>query len=80
MKPTKSVKKIAKKFKVSPKKVEKQEEMGEVVEKEHTKSKPTAEKIAKHHLAERPDYYTMLRKAEKSKVKISGREDYKRYK
>ena len=80
MEPVKSIKKLSKDKKVSPKFLKKQEEMGENVEKEHTNSHGKAEKIAKQHLNERPDYYNMLKKAEKSKVVISGKEDYKRYK
>jgi hypothetical protein len=37
--------------------------MGTKVEMEHTKSKEEAEKIAKEHLAEHPDYYSRLKKA-----------------
>lgn len=37
--------------------------MGTKVEMEHTKSKERAEKIAKEHLAEHPDYYSRLKKA-----------------
>lgn len=37
--------------------------MGTKVEMEHTKSKEEAEKIAKEHLAEHPDYYSRLKSA-----------------
>lgn len=37
--------------------------MGTKVEMEHTDSKEEAEKIAKEHLAEHPDYYSRLKKA-----------------
>lgn len=37
--------------------------MGTKVEMEHTTSKEEAEKIAKEHLAEHPDYYSRLKKA-----------------
>lgn len=37
--------------------------MGIKVEMEHTKSKEKAEKIAKEHLAEHPDYYSRLKSA-----------------
>jgi len=37
--------------------------MGVEVEMEHTKSKEKAEKIAKEHLAEHPDYYSRLKSA-----------------
>ena len=39
------------------------------VEMEHTTDKELAEKIAKHHLAEFPDYYTRLLKMEKEAEK-----------
>jgi len=42
----------------------KQLEMGIAVEMEHTNNKSIAETIAKHHLAEVPDYYTKLKKVE----------------
>lgn len=38
--------------------------MGIEVEMEHTTSRKIAEKIAKDHLAEIPDYYTRLAKME----------------
>ncbi len=37
--------------------------MGIKVEQEHTTNKKIAETIAKHHLAEDPEYYTKLKKA-----------------
>ena len=37
--------------------------MGTKVEMEHTKSREKAEKIAKEHLSEHPDYYSRLKKA-----------------
>lgn len=80
MKPIKPVSKLAKKAKVATTVIKKQVDMGKKVEKEHTHSTKKAEKIAKQHIDERPDYYTMLKKAEKSPVKISGKEDWKRYK
>lgn len=61
----KSLKQIAKKHKVSLKTVEKQLAMGIKVEKEHTKSKKVASKIAADHLVEDPHYYTKLKKMEK---------------
>ena len=39
--------------------------IGTRIEMEHTKSKKVAEKIAKDHLREYPDYYTALVKMEK---------------
>lgn len=38
--------------------------MGVKVEMEHTKSKTLAKRIASHHLAEIPNYYTLLRRME----------------
>lgn len=40
-------------------------EMGIKVEMEHTTNKKLAERIAKDHLSEIPDYYTRLKKMEK---------------
>ena len=37
---------------------------GITVEKEHTDNEKIAEIIAKHHLAENPEYYTKLKKME----------------
>ena len=39
--------------------------MGIKIEKEHTTDSKIAERIAKDHLAEIPDYYTRLKKMEK---------------
>ena len=63
---SKSVTDIAKMHDVSPKVIKKQLKMGTEVEKEHTKKAKKAKQIAKDHLVERPRYYTMLQKAEKS--------------
>ena len=40
--------------------------IGTEMEMEHTKSKKRAETIAKHHLIKYPNYYTSLKKMEKS--------------
>jgi len=40
--------------------------MGIEIEKEHTDDPAIAEKIARDHLAEMPDYYTKLKEMEKS--------------
>ena len=45
---------------------QKQVKMGIQVEKEHTNDPAIAEKIAKHHLAEDPKYYTKLKKMERN--------------
>jgi hypothetical protein len=79
MEPVEPVKKLAKKGKAPVKFVKKQVKMGKKVEKEHTDSSKKAEKIAKQHVYERPDYYSQLKKMEKKPVRISGREDYKKY-
>lgn len=53
--------------------------MGTKVEMEHTKSKEKAEKIAKEHLAEHPNYYSKLKKAglaEELKGHMSFAEDF----
>ena len=44
----------------------KQLEMGIEIEMEHTKNQKLAEKIALDHLYEDPEYYTKLKKMEKS--------------
>ena len=49
--------------------------IGKKIELEHTKSKKVADKIAKDHLNEYPDYYTHLVKLEK---KLS-KKNYRRY-
>lgn len=43
-----------------------QMKMGKAVEREHTNDPKQASEIAKDHLAEIPDYYTRLKKMEKS--------------
>lgn len=71
----KSLDDLAKKHKVSLKKIKKEFLMGQKVEKEHLKKskvsektkKRTAGKIAKDHLFEDPKYYTKLDKMEKKK-------------
>ena len=78
MKPVEPVKKLAKDHGVKAKVVKKQVKMGKKVEKEHTGSAKKAEKIAKQHVYERPDYYTQLKKMERKPVRISGREDWKK--
>jgi len=47
--------------------------MGIKIEMEHTKSKTIAEKIAKDHLREFPNYYTHLIKMENKLKKINKR-------
>lgn len=79
MKPVKPVKKLAKEHGVKANVIKKQVKMGKKVEKEHTDSPKKAEKVAKQHVYERPDYYTQLKKMEKKPVRISGKEDWNKY-
>lgn len=67
---------IAKKHKVSLRQIMDELKSGIEVEQEHTTDKKIARKIALAHLAERPDYYTMLIKAEKSPIKKLGEDMY----
>ena len=53
--------------------------MGTKVEMEHTKSKEKAEKIAKEHLSEHPDYYSRLKKAGLSAETLEVKGDDKYY-
>ena len=63
-KPEMTVPELAKKHRVSVDKIKKQLAKGIRVEKEHTTSDATAREIALDHLAEFPDYYDRLEKAE----------------
>jgi hypothetical protein len=47
--------------------------MGIKVELEHTNSKKIAKQIAKDHLSEIPDYYTRLKKMERTELKALGK-------
>lgn len=62
----KSVEEIAKKHRLDVSFVQNQLEMGVPIEHEHTKDKTLAITIALQHLDEIPDYYTRLKKMEKS--------------
>ena len=64
-KPVMSVQEIADKHNVSVARIQSQLKMGIKVEGEHTKDKEEAEGIALQHLAEKPNYYTELKKVEK---------------
>jgi uncharacterized protein YjcR len=57
------VKDIAKKGHVSPSTIKKQLKLGKEVEKEHGGSAKKAKNTAMDHLAEKPKYYTKLKKA-----------------
>lgn len=73
-----TLKDIAKKFDKNKtvneflKTLKKELEMGIKVELEHTKDKGKAKEIAMDHLSEIPDYYTRLKKMEKSANKKWG--------
>jgi hypothetical protein len=67
-KPVMSVEDIASKHGVSPARIQKQLKMGVKVEGEHTTNKEEAEGIALQHLAEKPNYYTELKKVERVKT------------
>ena len=62
----KSVEEIAKKHRLDVSFVNRQLKMGIPIEHEHTKDKDIATDIALQHLDEIPDYYTRLKKMEKS--------------
>jgi hypothetical protein len=60
----KTVEQIAKKHRLNVSFIQKQLEMGEPIEHEHTKDHDLAKDIALQHLDEIPDYYTRLKKME----------------
>jgi hypothetical protein len=62
-----SVEDIAGKHGVTSERIQKQLKMGIKVEGEHTTNKEEAEGIALQHLAEKPNYYTELKKVERVK-------------
>jgi hypothetical protein len=57
---------IAKKFKLSLARVRKLVDAGAKHEKEHNTNLAKAKEVARDHIGERPDYYKMLSKAEKT--------------
>ena len=61
---------IAKKFKLSLARVRQLVKQGAEHEKEHNTNLEKAKQVARDHIGERPDYYKMLAKAEKTKVKL----------
>ncbi len=69
IKPVKTVEEIAKKHRLEVSFVQKQLDMGEPIEHEHTKDHELAREIALQHLDEIPDYYTRLKKMEASAKK-----------
>ena len=64
LKPHRSVAQIAKKHRMEVSFIQKQLDMGEPIEHEHTKDHKLAMDIALQHLDEIPDYYTRLKKME----------------
>ena len=60
----KTVEQIAKKHRLDVSFIQKQLDMGEPIEHEHTKDHELARDIALQHLDEIPDYYTRLKKME----------------
>ena len=67
-KPTPTIQDIAKKFNKSTKYILDQLRAGIRVEREHTNQFEVAMEIALDHLNERPDYYEVLKSAEKKKI------------
>jgi hypothetical protein len=67
-KPTPTIQDIAKKFNKSTKYILDQLRAGIRIEKEHTDQFEVAMEIALDHLNERPDYYEVLKSAEKKKI------------
>jgi hypothetical protein len=65
----KTVEQIAKKHRLDVSFIQKQLDMGEPIEHEHTKDHDLARDIALQHLDEIPDYYTRLKKMEKDAKK-----------
>ena len=64
LKPHKTVEQIAKKHRLDVSFIQKQLDMGEPIEHEHTKDHQLSRYIALQHLDEIPDYYTRLKKME----------------
>jgi len=61
---------IAKKFKLSLARVRQLVDQGAKHEKEHNTDLSKAKQVARDHIGERPDYYKMLKKAEKTPVSM----------
>lgn len=75
LKPHLSVQQIAKKHRMDVSDIQKQLDMGEPIEHEHTKDHTLAMDIALQHLDEIPDYYTRLKKME-----ASAKKEHKKFK
>jgi len=71
----KTVEQIAKKHRLDVSFIQKQLDMGEPIEHEHTKNHDLAKDIALQHLDEIPDYYTRLKKME-----ASAKKEHKKFK
>jgi len=71
----KTVEQIAKKHRLDVSFIQKQLDMGEPIEHEHTKNHELAMDIALQHLDEIPDYYTRLKKME-----ASAKKEHKKFK
>jgi hypothetical protein len=71
----KTVEQIAKKHRLDVSFIQKQLDMGEPIEHEHTKDHNLAMNIALQHLDEIPDYYTRLKKME-----ASAKKEHKKFK
>jgi len=71
----KTVEQIAKKHRLEVSFIQKQLDMGEPIEHEHTKDHKLAMDIALQHLDEIPDYYTRLKKME-----ASAKKEHKKFK
>ena len=71
----KTVEQIAKKHRLDVSFIQKQLDMGEPIEHEHTKDHELAKDIALQHLDEIPDYYTRLKKME-----ASAKKEHKKFK
>ena len=69
LKSHKTVEQIAKKHRLDVSFIQKQLDMGEPIEHEHTRDHDLARDIALQHLDEIPDYYTRLKKMESSAKK-----------
>ena len=75
LKPFKTLEQIAKKHRLDVSFIQKQLDMGEPIEHEHTKDHELAMEIALQHLDEIPDYYTRLKKME-----ASAKKEHKKFK
>ncbi len=75
----KTVEQLAKKHGVSVSDLNKQLKIGIPIEHEHTKDQDLAKDIALQHLGEFPDYYTRLKKMEKTAKKLKEEHEQSRY-